>query len=90
MNIPKNILFKKASIGKMAQWVKALGAKPDNLSSISHTQERANFPKLSSDVHMCTGTHTSNEKYNKIHSFKKQTLAQDDTQQAFQHGRWAP
>lgn len=41
----------------MAEWVKALGTKPGNLSSISRTQERTNFPKLSSDVHhMCTGT----------------------------------
>lgn len=43
----------------MAQWVKALTAKPENLSSIpgpTWWKKRTDSCKLSSDLHMCLGT----------------------------------
>jgi hypothetical protein len=44
----------------MAQRVKKIAAKPDNLSSIlrAHTvEERINSPKMSSDLHIHTMIH---------------------------------
>lgn len=50
----------------MAQWIKAIAAKPDDLclSHCTHRMERTDSQKLSSDFHMCamvfahTRTHT--------------------------------
>ena len=64
----KNFKVPKSRAGEMAQWVKALATKPDDLSSVprnlssvprTHSwKERTNFHRLSTDLHTHAAAHT--------------------------------